>query len=714
MHIDYGIKDKIEYCIDIILKEAKKENRVANQLLITMLSAYCNNPINLLINAPSGVGKNYVINIVSSLFPQCDILSLAAMTEKALFHRSGILVIKNENGEYEPIEDKLAYIDNEIEEKEHELLQTKNRDTKQGLRSLIIKIKQDKKELLKDAKKLIDLSNKVIIFLDTPSERLLSGLLPLLSHDKYEVEYEFVDTHNGIKTKSNVLRGWPAVVIAQALDYSKSPRFQEYQRRFITTNPTMTQEKYFEAINLIFDKSSVPDSIYQHNIVSDEEKHKAKEIIKGLKEQIQGICRDIKPGKNNVIIPFDDLIRQSIPKEKASDMTRANRLATYLLFLPLVHFDKRPRFTIVKKGSITIQTIPIAIFEDLQNTLSLMEYSDGVRPYILEWYYDVFLKAFEEKGDEKDSKINSKGENLEEEIVALTSQDIIKKHKEVYNETLTSKRLLESYLYPLFNQEYIDKIESVIDKRAKIYYPIIKTKKYINLFENEKSNNLSQQKEKIVVNSTRFISKEHIISKIRPYLRYYSDNGFYTKIKNHLDEEITLEELVEQYFGNTNDYFIIEEQSSNDNTETTTTTPTEQEKNNSDKKGFAEEYLKSGQNLEQSQQNQIKDIEITTNSEKQDKKLFVSGEKNKIIYSSSPESGFSLDYLDTEQRKKIEEYLNNGKILRCHHKNCLQAEFSTLYDYNMHCHNKHPGQPLHPELSLIKMLGLEAKGNPWE
>jgi hypothetical protein len=39
MYIDYGIKDKIEYCLDIILKEAKKENKLANQLIITMLSA---------------------------------------------------------------------------------------------------------------------------------------------------------------------------------------------------------------------------------------------------------------------------------------------------------------------------------------------------------------------------------------------------------------------------------------------------------------------------------------------------------------------------------------------------------------------------------------------------------------------------------------------------------------------------------------------------
>ena len=31
-----------------------------------------------------------------------------------------------------------------------------------------------------------------------------------------------------LKRKSNVLRGWPAVIIAQALDYSNSPRFPEY------------------------------------------------------------------------------------------------------------------------------------------------------------------------------------------------------------------------------------------------------------------------------------------------------------------------------------------------------------------------------------------------------------------------------------------------------------------------------------------------------
>jgi hypothetical protein len=98
-----------------------------------------------------------------------------------------------------------------------------------------------------------------------------------------------------------------------------------------------------------------------------------------------------------------------------------------------------------------------------------MEYSDGVRPYILEWYYDVFQKAFEDK-ESIDSKIDSKGNTLEESN-AVISQDLIKKHKEIHNETLTNKKLLQSYLYPL-NQGYIDSIDSIIDKRTKIYYQL--------------------------------------------------------------------------------------------------------------------------------------------------------------------------------------------------------------------------------------------------
>lgn len=166
------------------------------------------NPINLAINAPTGKGKTYILQKVMDKFPQQDVLMLYRMSDKSLFHRPGKLVVKNEKGEYESIDERLAEIDSEIQDKQSD------KQHKSDIKDL----EDEKKQLLKDARKLIDLSHKILVFLDPPSPELFGAIMSLLSHDKYEVEYEFVDAHNGIKTKNNVLRGWPAVIFAQAID----------------------------------------------------------------------------------------------------------------------------------------------------------------------------------------------------------------------------------------------------------------------------------------------------------------------------------------------------------------------------------------------------------------------------------------------------------------------------------------------------------------
>ena len=46
---------------------------------------------------------------------------VAGMTDKAIFHRTGKLVVKNEVGEYESIEEKILKIDSDIEDKQNEI-----------------------------------------------------------------------------------------------------------------------------------------------------------------------------------------------------------------------------------------------------------------------------------------------------------------------------------------------------------------------------------------------------------------------------------------------------------------------------------------------------------------------------------------------------------------------------------------------------------------
>lgn len=137
----------------------------------------------------------------------------------------------------------------------------------------------------------------------------------------------------------------------------------------------MSKDKYEEAIDLTGDKYGLPDFAYQQKVVSDIDKEKVREIIEGIKEKIRDVCDRVEPGKSNLIVPFRQILTKAmLPKEKALDMTTANRLFILLSLLAntvatLVNIDKRPRIVLRKDGDLTLQTIPFALFEDLQETL---------------------------------------------------------------------------------------------------------------------------------------------------------------------------------------------------------------------------------------------------------------------------------------------------------------------------------------------------------
>lgn len=200
----------IDCVVDLITKEVPKDDRLIRQTLYTILSSKSNEPINLAINAPTGQGKKYVIQKVIDLFPKRNIVCLAGMSEKALFHREGQLVIKDENGNYVSIEQKIEEIESQIQNYYNEIENTNDKNLKQARKEEIKDLENQKKELIKNSKKLIELCGKTLIFLDSPPASLLEALMPLLSHDRLEVEYEFVETHNGIRTHGNVLRGFPS------------------------------------------------------------------------------------------------------------------------------------------------------------------------------------------------------------------------------------------------------------------------------------------------------------------------------------------------------------------------------------------------------------------------------------------------------------------------------------------------------------------------
>ena len=672
---------------------------------------------------------------------------LAGMTDKALFHGKGDLVVKSkDNGEYERLEKKIAKIDLDIQDKESEIEITKDKNVKQGLRSMILSWKKERKELIKESKKLIDLSHKILVFLDSPRAELFNALMPLLSHDKYEVEYQFVDTHNGIKTKSNILRGWPAVIFAQAIDYSHYQRYPEIQRRFIITNPKMTTQKYEQAVNLISDKYGLPDFAYQAKIINDSDKERVREIILAIKQNMLAISDRLEPGKNNVIIPFNETVSNLLPKEKAFDMTTANRLFGFLSLLPLINIEKRPRLILRRKGNPELQTIPFALFEDLQEATFLMEYADGIRPYILEWYYDIFLKAYNAK-KEPDSKVNGMDQIATEKRTALTTEQLAEKTKEVYKQTYTTKQILENFVKPLINQGYIDKTESDLDRRAKIYYPVIVTK-YRKLFESEQSNNFSQERKISITDPTLYPDKEYLISKIQHVLRYSADKDLLITIKSNEDKEITVEELVDRYYKDPEKYFDSNRNNNSTSGDSSagqslsipTTTSSGEDKpkieieqleeepksslsstselpvqsskgeqeNNFIKEEVSDDYLENAENASELQEISSDNAKSVESQQNVSNKLFDSANSNKLIYSDEVEVQYKEDQqtsipstmvLSKDQLSPTTPLPQQQEQGQPHKKfNCFYCSQSYSSDIERikHVDSEHPGKLYYP------------------
>lgn len=695
----------LDSCFKVMLKEAVMEDKLVRQLGYTMLSAYTSNPINLAINAPSGEGKSHVLTTVGNLFPKTDVIYIAGMSSKAIFHKSGYIAIKDEDGEYVEVEDELEKLKETLPEKTSELSRMKKGDPSTPpdkiaeLENEIDTDKQRKKEIEDNAVKVIELKNKILVFLDTPSSEIFEALMSLLSHDKYEVEYQFVDTSSrtGIKTRTNVLVGWPSVIFAQAIDYTNHPRYQEIQRRFIITNPRMDATKYNSAVDLIFEKNCNPDFVYQQKVVSDEEKDKAREIILNIKDDLLSFSTAAgKPGKNNTLIPFAHLLKKLIPKTNtAQDMTFTNRLLELTKLLANVYNKKRPYMEIIPAFSPDPLRIPMAIYSDMLESLSLLNNNvGGVRPYVLDWYDNVFLNLYDSKSDPNSKDKN--GEKITEQRKGVTTTELIEKSHEVLNKPYTTKQILNEFIYPLYNLGYIDSIKSEIDKRAYIYFPAIKStgdvggslmSKYSNLFLSDRKNKLFEDDTGNNVNIITIDDKTQIIFKINEIQRYYSENNHLVILK-FADADTTMTELMEDITVDENDYKTVEEIFDKYYSEFIVKDSKFDSNNISGtdytfiKSPALEEYLQTANNNDNLHDVLTDNIKNSNNNQDISNNLFHEDKKNKLIYSCY--------------------------IAECNFKTIFEQEYKKHYVMN------HPNKPAYPSSADIQKNGLRPQGKPWE
>jgi hypothetical protein len=245
-------RDYAEFLIETSKCTVKQEDSLVRQIIYTAISKDTSNPINLAVMAPTSEGKTYAVQQTLAFFPKEDIWTIGSMSSRVMIRMNGILVDSNN----EPIAGKIKELKKMIDGAE----KGKKGDLEEELH-----------QLYDDAKVLIDLQGKLLVFLEPPEQRTWDILKSMLSHDSFEIEHPYVyDVPGmGFKVKKVVIRGWPACIFCSAKNESKWPAWPEIQSRFLVTSPNMVHQKYYDGNVLIAQRMGLPSLLQQDLIISN-------------------------------------------------------------------------------------------------------------------------------------------------------------------------------------------------------------------------------------------------------------------------------------------------------------------------------------------------------------------------------------------------------------------------------------------------------------
>ena len=537
-------KEDIDFAINTIIKEAKYDELSIKQIFLGFNSTFTKLPIPHVINSKnSGAGKSYILNHVASFYPENYIMVLAGISDKAIFHSDGQLVVED------PVTGDVRHLDPIIDELEARIDELEVQDSR-GNKPQIREIESEIKSLKRSAQKLIDLTNKIIIIQDTPQQTVFNLLMTLLSQDTPKDQiYAFTDKTSGsgkLTQSRNRIRGMPVIFTTQVIDDTDNQRFEEKNRRFIHVTPNTSREKIREANKLTaFKYGFLPDE-YDQLVVSRPDIARAKQIIRTIIAKLNQHTKHLGPKNTGVKIPFATSLLDSLPDDgRVWQMTVGERFMKYLSMNTKLHMDQRPKLVHKETGAF----YPIATLEDLKDTLPLIERAaSNMRPYLAEWYDEVFLEAFEELDGQPNVYTNELGVVYEKEYyVGLTTEQLASKTKEVMlTKKPSSDEIRIIYIDPLVNLGLIEKTPSVRDNRRNIYFPT------------EYSSNGAAKSDKILVTDPNLYPYRNLMEEsFRTLVKYNGEDSTKTNFSEYTDyhivdpegNSIQLDELLARYFS---------------------------------------------------------------------------------------------------------------------------------------------------------------------
>jgi hypothetical protein len=289
-----------------------------------------------------------------------------------------------------------------------------------------------------------NLERKILVFWDQPNTELLKKLRPLLSHDEKELILKITDKSEkrGLRTKTVLLRGFPVLIYCTAnlvID-------EQELTRFIVLAPETDEEKIRSAFEEKLKRLSSPAD-YMKEIEENKDRQLLKLRIRAIKQQ----------RINQIKIPSDilDYLKEKYlstrKKLQSIDLRDIEKVSGLGKAFALLNFSFRER---LKDGSILVKKEDIDVAIELWKVLE--ESRDyQLTPYAFKFYKDIFLPVWNELR------------------CPFSFADLDKKHMEIYGVPLP-EHLWRRQLRPLLiGAGLAGEMQDPVDKRRKLYLPII-------------------------------------------------------------------------------------------------------------------------------------------------------------------------------------------------------------------------------------------------
>ena len=268
-------KLSVDDVINILGSTVKHDDQNKAITFLAMLLNYTEeDQINIGFLAESSSGKSYIPLELAQYFPQEDILPLGYATPRCFFHDYGVLMHREGIPVNLDLKPDKASIKEDLEVEKGDVSREEvERVYKREMRKW--------RELLKGSYYLVDLHQKILIFLDMPHDELLQRLRSLLSHDQKEIASLITDKKDkgGLRTKKVVIRGYPTVIFCSA----KFSMADQEKTRLLLLSPEISQEKLRESIALKIEREADREA-FQKRLMEDPRRRMLIERVKRIKE----------------------------------------------------------------------------------------------------------------------------------------------------------------------------------------------------------------------------------------------------------------------------------------------------------------------------------------------------------------------------------------------------------------------------------------------